>query len=816
MPMETDPSRPGLARVRRAEAGALVLASAATAEALELPSFLALLAELTATDLGREKALAITPLLEDAPWRERRERFEEARRLLTERRLVEHFDFSLADVLEQVESGRPANTGATLVRLGDLLRAAAELAERLTSQDPEVPSLRALAKTLTDLSALRRAIEKCLDRRGEVREDASPKLAQLRGRVRSLRDGLYGQLRKVLEAEREVFAEEMIPMRGGRLVLVLGAGSRGRVPGLVHGRSGSGKSFYFEPFEAVETNNDLQQASEDEEAERHRILAELLGRAREALPALGVQAAFLAELDLLQAMGRFGQLAGARLAEVTARHHFVLVGARHPLLDPALAELRARALGAPSAGRPIVPLDLELVPERRALVVTGPNAGGKTVVLKTVGLLALLHQCGLPVPVADGSGLPRLTYLVATVGDEQDILEARSTFSGRLLRLKEAWEGSGPDSLVLLDELGSGTDPEEGAALATSLLEGLLEKGTLALITTHLTPLAAASLELPGASCAAMEFDPRTGQATYRLLPGPPGGSEAIALARRLGLPAEWLTRAEARLGSQHRDLRRLLSELERVRAELAEERVRLEQERDAAMLARARFERERAAIEAERKVVAARTRQELETFRAETRKKLRDEVARLRTELEQGRRKGLEVEAEQRLFAAAPVVEVPKEGEARPPVLGGNVKHRSLGWQGVLEKISGSKAEVLVRGKRVRCALEELDGLAGGALKKELRAGLSGPSSEGSATPLELHLLGKRVEDALAELDAYLDRALLEARNEVRVVHGHGSGRLRDAVRDFLRRHPAVAEQRPGGPNEGGNGATVVALRAN
>ncbi len=803
---------------------AVELLSSASARALELPSLLALLAELAATDLGRERLLRLSPHLDRAALDEARRRFDETHALVAERRLVGSFDQPLGGLLEQLGSGRAGLVGQALVQLNDLLAATAEIRNRLL--DPahvdsagreRFASLSGLARQLPDLAALSRQIQKCLDRRGEVREDASPKLSSLRERIRRVRDGLYGELKRHLEVDREHLSEETIPMRGGRLVLVLASGARGKVPGLVHGRSATGKSFYFEPLSVVESNNNLQQAVEDEEAERQRILAELLAAARRALPELQSHASFLGEIDALQAMVRWAQLCGGQLAEMAGADELVIRGGRHPLLDGSFAELRERSLGQGGHRGRVVPLDLELSKERRTLIVTGPNAGGKTVVLKTVGVLALLHQCGLPVPAGPGTRLPLLSRLVATVGDEQDLLADRSTFSGRLVRLKEAWEMAGEGALVLLDELGSGTDPEEGTALASALVEGLLAKGCWTLITTHLVGVATAALELPGAGCAAMEFDPQTGAPTYHLIPGPPGGSEAIALARRLHLPAEWLDRAEARLTGEHRDLRRLLTELERTRVELAAERDRLERERSGHELARARLARESAALEAERTTLSRRLKSELEAFRSETRKKLRDEVAKLRTELEGGRRKGLEASAEARLFAQAPTLPEPEVVDELPPTLGGRVRHRAFGWEGTLEKLQDTKAEVVVRGKHLRCALEELVGVSAGTPEKqrptvELRRPVSDALVE---PPRELHLIGKRVEPALEEIDAYLDQALLAGEAEVRLVHGHGTGRLRDAVREHLRRHPAVVSSRPGGDNEGGNGATVVVLRA-
>ncbi|HEX5761057.1 MAG TPA: Smr/MutS family protein [Thermoanaerobaculia bacterium] len=787
--------------------------SPATAQALELPALLAVVSHLAASDLGRERILALAPHASEPALAAHRRRFEEAERLVAERPLVPDFDAPLGPLLDRLVTGLPPVTGGDLVRLADLLRAARAATRRIAGTDPPCPGLAALAAESAETAALLARIEKTLDRRGEVREDASPRLASLRREIRRVRDQLYRDLSGYVAEHREELSEETIPMRGGRLVLVLQAGARGRVGGLLHGRSATGKSLYFEPLEVVDSNNSLQQAVEDEEAERRRIVNELLAEARAALPAVQGEADFVGELDLLQAAVRFGQRCAGALAERGGRHDLRLHAARHPLLDPCLAELRQEALGQAGHVGPVVPLDLELGGEGRVLVVTGPNAGGKTVALKTAGLLALAAQAGLPIPAARGSRVPFFTRVVATVGDEQDLLADRSTFSGRLLRLREAWEAAGPDSLVLLDELGSGTDPEEGAALAVSLLEGLLEKGALGVITTHLTQLAAAALELPGATCAAMEFDPATGRPTFRLVPGPPGGSEALALARRLGLPREWLDRAEARLGTEHRQLRGLLAEVERVRRELVAASDRMETEAADAEKLRRRLAGEREALETERQGLAKRLRGELETFRRETAGRLREEVERLRHELETGRRRGLEEAAVERLFAAAPALPEPESEEGGPLVLGGTVRHRRLGWQGVLKKLARDRAEVVVKGKRLACAPEELVGTGGAPAARPSRAKMA-PESGRDETPAEIKLIGQRVEPALEELDAYLDRALLGTRKEVRVVHGHGSGRLREAVRRHLRTHPGVADLRPGAPNEGGDGATVVTLR--
>jgi DNA mismatch repair protein MutS2 len=773
-----------------------------------------------ASDLGRDRVLALRPFVDEGELRMRRLLFEEASRLVGERGLVPDFEVALGELLGRLAGGRPPLEGIDLVRLADLGKAARAAAVRIEASVPPCPALQALARQLTDLAPLLQRIDRTLDRRGEVREDASPRLSALRRQIRTVRDLIYRQLGDFVAGHQEDLSEETIPMRGGRLVVMLQTGARGRGGGLVHGRSATGRSLYFEPLQVVESNNTLQQSVEDEEAERRRILSELIDAARAALPVLSEHAGFLGDLDLLQAAVRFGERCDASLPEIGARHDLRLRSARHPLLDPRLAAMREEALGQAGHSGDIVPLDVELDADRRILVVTGPNAGGKTVALKTVGILSLLALCGLPIPAAPGSRVPFLSRLVASVGDDQDLLADRSTFSGRLLRLKEAWEGAGPDSLILVDELGSGTDPEEGSALAGALLEGLLEKASLGVITTHLAQLAAAALELSGACCAAMEFDPATGRPTFRLVPGPPGASEALALARRLGLPAEWLDRAEARLGSGHRDLRRLIAEVEKVRQELAETRVRLETEHADAAKLRRRMAGELAALEDERRGVALKMKAELEDFRRATSERLRHEVERLRERFEEGRRRGLAAEAVESLFAAAPSFGEPAAQTGGPLVVGEPVRHLGLGWQGVLEKLEDGRAEVLVRGKRVRCGPGELAPAAPAkALSTRERtpireAQTAADLDEAAAVAPELNLIGQRVEPALETLDSYLDRALLASRRQVRIIHGHGSGRLRQAVREHLRSHRGVAEIRSGAPNEGGDGATVVTFR--
>lgn len=790
------------------------LAGPETLAALEWEALLALIADEARTDLGAQRILALEPTADREELERRRRAGAEVAALAAAAAFVPSLGEPFADLLERLESGRPPLDGSEILLLARLLSVAGEALQRIRAADPAPVELLRLCAELTDPAPLLAHVRRVLDRKGQVRDDASPRLGELRREVQGARERLYGRLEQLRSQHLDLFGEETVPLRGGRLLLVLSAGARGRLPGLVHGRSASGRSFYFEPLDAVEDNNQLQTAMEEQEAERRRLLAELLAAFTSALPQVRGLAALVAELDQHETAGRWARETGGRWPELCADGRLRLVAARHPLLEPRLAARRERVLGASGHTGEAVPLDLELDAAQRVLVITGPNAGGKTVAAKTLGLAVLAAQSGLPVACAAGSELPIFDSLVATVGDEQDLLADRSTFSGRLVRLSEAWREAGPRALALLDELGSGTDPEEGAALGVALLEHLLAAGGLAIITTHLGKVAAAAIERDGAACAAMEFDPDSGRPLFRLRPGAPGGSEALALGRRLGLPAAWLERAEALLGTEHRELRRVLAELEATRAGLARATLEAEAREAEAATLTARLERERAALEAERRVVGRRLEGELRTFREQVGRQLRGVEERLRREFEEGRRRGVAAAATAQLFAAAP--ELASDGARETPAgelaVGGRVRHRSLGWTGRLEKLDGERAEVAVSGKRVRARRGELIAVGDEAPQSARR---TVAADDGAApAPAELMLIGSTVEDALLAVDDFLDRALRAERTEVRLVHGHGTGRLRDALRQHLRRHAAAQSWRPGAPNEGGNGATVVTLR--
>ncbi|MCY3968468.1 MAG: Smr/MutS family protein [Acidobacteria bacterium] len=808
-----------------------------------------MVAGLAVTDAGASAVRAISPCSDPSEIELRRVRYAEIARELAEAgALVPVLDQELVGLRRQLESDGRGLGGAALLGLASVVEVCEEVLERLADHE-ETPRVAAEVETLRVVeagaaegagsgepigcAALAARLRRALDRSGAVRDDASPRLRALVGDGRRTQALVETRIQAYAREHGHKLADDSTPMRGGRFSVLLPSGSRGRLSGLVRGRSASGRSFYFEPSEVVEGNDELERIAADKEIERARILAELVRQVLALTPAIIARIDFLAAVDAAQAVARFAAVVGAGLAGVAppepnvAAAALQIRGARHPLLDPRLADLREETLGAAGNRGDVVPLDLAL-DDHRTMVLTGPNAGGKTVALKTVGLLCLMTQAGLPVPAARDSQFPIFDHLVAVVGDDQSVLDEQSTFSARLLRLREVWRHAGPRTLVLLDEVGAGTNPEEGAALGIALLEGLVESASLGILTTHLTQLAAAALESQAASCAAMSFDPESGLPTYRLVIGPPGGSRALALARRLGLPAAWLERAEHFLGSEHQQLRRVLERNERLRERLVARERELDRLTAETEAERGRLEVRQAALRAARKKLSEAIGREVDGLRRANRRRLDEALAELAAQPRPGKRAfaraagRLHRELDRDASGAAnraPGGPGEEDAEAAvaperpgPLVAGAQVRHDSLGWVGVLQETDGDRATVLVRGKRVRTAVAALRVVATAEPAASPRVRVR--ASSAPAVEPELMLIGQMVEPALDSLDVYLDRALASGRERVRVVHGHGSGRLRRAVREHLRAHPAVAGFDPAPPSAGGDGATEVQLR--
>jgi DNA mismatch repair protein MutS2 len=776
---------------------------------LEYDKVLAAVAAEARTPGGEERVQARRPLSDAAVVREEQAAVQEVRRALDEGLAPWPLEVA-ADarlLLDQACLPGARLEPAELRRVADTLAGATRLRRLLDEQRERVPLLRARSAGLADHGALTAAIDAAIDGAGELREDASPALRALRRELQAQRSAILSQLESLLRRGGES-ADAYVTLRAERYVIPVRTEHSNRVPGIVHDRSASGSTLFVEPLEVLDANNELQRRRDAERREMLRILSELTGRVAADGAAAAASLAALEVVDELQARALWAQRQGAASPRLGARVR--LRAARHPLLEERLR----------SQGQHAVPLDVDLV-EAQGLVVTGPNAGGKTVALKTVGLLALLHQAGVPIPAGPDSELPVFARIVADIGDEQSIESAESTFSSHLRHVQAAVQAAGPRTLVLLDELMAGTDPEEGAALARVVLRRLVERGASTLVTTHLAALKLFAHTEPGLANAGMEFDTTSRTPRFRLQQGVPGSSNAIAIAERVGLDPELLLAARSERGEA-------AGRLESALAALEEERTRLAASRDAAESAAAEARRMReehatalAALTGRRREALAQARREAADLVSRARARVEEAVLRVRAERASGEsvraaRSGLRevlAEVDAGAEAAAPPPEVSDE-PARP---GDPVWVRSLGRDGILEEVdAGGRALVRLGNVALRVAASEvlrLTAREGGVAVPAASGGYAGPDSSAPAAT-RLDLRGMERGEALAALGAFLDRMLLQGVDRSEIVHGKGTGVLRRAVAEFLARHPQVSGYRLGEHGEGGSGVTIVTLR--
>jgi DNA mismatch repair protein MutS2 len=486
---------------------------------------------------------------------------------------------------------------------------------------------------------------------------------------------------------------------------------------------------------------------------------------------------------------------------------------RHPLLDERLADARQTAFGEEPDQRKIVPLTIDLTGEKSALVVSGPNAGGKTVALKTAGLLVAMGMSGLPVPAAEGTVLPCVDALHVLIGDDQSVLEHLSTFSAYLTRLKRILTRATPRSLVLLDELGSGTDPEEGAAIAASVIEHLLEIGALLVVTTHLSALKSFAVNDTRIVNASMEFDSATGQPTYRLISGIPGRSRAIEVAKIIGLPDSVIENARTRLGERYGETDHLLATLQKKMSEIVARQDEMARLRGDLESERKSMQEKSAALEKERLRLGTTYREELERLRDDVSRQITNEIKSLR---EMDRSARASVNANEVLRTITKPVDRAMEfipAEQRDVRVGEKAEHRKFKIIGEVVSIDGEKAVLNVNGRKMTVERRDLVPKGAAPAPAPARTRQTDKSGDAPQISAELNLIGQRVDDALDESDKFLDRALLEGKQAVRIIHGFGTGTLRKAVREHLRKHPAVRSWRPGAENEGGDGATIAVL---
>ncbi|HEX8252457.1 MAG TPA: Smr/MutS family protein [Thermoanaerobaculia bacterium] len=716
---------------------------------------------------------------------------------------------------------RPLFTRETMLEIEEswhvvrAVRATQAIRETLTRSEM-VPRLAATAETIPDLSDLLTRTNKYFTREGKLREEASAELRAIRGRIHTKRAAIQRTLNDIMNRNADAIQEPLIVMRGDRYCVPVRSDHRNAVTGILHERSGSGASFFIEPMAAIELNNDLADLLIQEREEIVKIMRFVSQTIFEFHDEILEATAIAGELDALQACAIFHDaIRGSRPTFSSDRELHIIEG-RHPLLDERLASERQEAFGEEPSSRKVVPLTIDLTGDSSALVVSGPNAGGKTVALKTAGLLVAMGMSGLPVPAAEGTVLPCVDALHVLIGDDQSVLEHLSTFSAYLTRLKRVLLRATPKSLVLLDELGSGTDPEEGSAIAASVIEHLLEVGSLLVVTTHLSALKSFAVNDTRIVNASMEFDSATGQPTYRLISGIPGRSRAIEAAQIIGLPDSLIRAARERLGERYGETDHLLATLQKRMSEIVAQQDELKSLQKELERERRTMQEKSEALEKERLRLGTTYRDELERLRDDVSRQVTNEIKNLR-ELDRAARASLN--ANEVLRTITKPVDRAMEfipAEQREVRVGDKAEHRKFKVVGDVTAIDGDKVTMMVSGRKVTMDKRDLVPKGAPAPKPAARSPKEKQGSSGDVAIVvsaELNLVGQRVDDALDESDRFLDRALLEGKQAVRIIHGFGTGTLRKAVREHLRKHPAVKSWRPGAENEGGDGATIAVL---
>ena len=724
-------------------------------------------------------------------------------------------------------------TPVELLDAASLLDTTTWLREHFREAEESFPGLAALAGSLSDLRHLAIAIRKAVQPDGTISDDASPELRRIRGSLVHTRDSIQKSLREILRSRGADSAEDYVTLRNDRYVIPVRAADRHHSSvrdAIVHGSSATGQTMFVEPLAAIEMNNRLVQLAEDESAEIARILAALTDLLRGNAPALRHAANAIAKLDSLFARARYARqfdcaLPVFHISTPGKGVQLKLDAARHPVLEAALRR----------DGRGVVPMSLAMGAGETVLVISGPNTGGKTVALKTVGLAALAAQSGIPV-TAQTAELPLFDSVLADIGDEQSIAANLSTFSAHMLNLRGMLDAATEKSLVLVDELGTGTAPEEGAALAVALLEEFRARGCLTLATTHHDRLKTYASTTPGVLNAAVEFDAVNLRPTYRLLVGVPGGSSGIAIAERLGLPERVLQRARAEMSPEAHEAADLIAYLHSARdevdslraavreqsAEIARERKLLQTELTERQRNRiAELERKFADVLKQHEAALAQALEAIKTreLQSQLTKQAQRSAAKARTEA-RGEANDAVVqhlsESQQDLGSAVTPREEPIQVEKLVP--GAKLRVRGFPSPVVLRRIDGRGAEVEAGPLCMKIALDDILSLvtAAEALKAApVGRGISvqsRPADEPSA--VEINVIGCTVEEATRRVDKFIDHAAVSGNSSVRIIHGHGTGALRRGLAEFLKTHPLVGHIAAESPEHGGEAITLVTLR--
>jgi DNA mismatch repair protein MutS2 len=739
----------------------------------------------------------------------------------------------LADYLESIEHSRAAikNASGTFPILGSLV-------EQIASFKGEIADVR-----------------RKIDPSGEVADNASPALASIRDRLRRQRAKLRTTLESFVRGREtsKYLQEQVVTDRNGRYVLVVRSEHRSAIPGIIHGASASGASLFLEPLTTVEINNDIVALEEQEAEEVRRILLALTDNFRARPDDLRRTIDVATELDVIQARARFAQIVDGVEPVISSDGAFELRGARHPLLmrtvnerldsgfgirDSGFEDERDQRIPNPQSRIPDqpVPVDILLIPPTRVLLITGPNTGGKTVALKTAGLLALMAQAGLHIPAETGSRLPVFQSLFADIGDEQSISASLSTFSAHITNVVSMDRNLVLPALVLLDEVGAGTDPVEGGALGIAVIDHFRTRGAYLVATTHYDALKSYASTTDGVTSAAFGFNPESFAPTYRLVYGSPGRSLAIEIAARLGMPPSVIASARDNLTEEQKQLADHLARVDNDLRALEQERRELSQQKatvaESERKLRGREESVREREETFRRKLDTRLDAQLREARREIDKvieELKTRAPRLVNTGQTGTTRSEARAAVEDILAKAvgeigdgPAKAGPygpgassdkKAGPATGPIEAGvRVMVGGLGLEGTVIELHGKQAEVDVRGKRLRAAVRDLRVIDGPPPAARVSVHVDLQPRDGLLS--ELNVIGSTVDEALTRLEKFLDESTVTDQHTIRVIHGHGTGQLRRAIGEFLKNHPLVASYQLAPQDQGGGGATIVELK--
>jgi len=724
--------------------------------------------------------------------------------------------------LEKIEGPGTVLEAGEFLDVASLLETASWLRQQFREDEDKFPLLASRAESVIDFRDVLGLIRRAILPTGEISDDASPELRKIRANILQTRDSIQKSLKQILRARDAGAGEDYVTLRNERFVIPVRAEQRRGVQGIVHGASGTGQTVFVEPFETVDANNQLVQFSEEEAAEIFRILRGLTERLRMVRGPLVSAVHTIAELDSAFARARFARDFDAAIPHFSDGAELNFVALRHPVLEDKLRK----------ENRPIVPMTLALGGDQKLLVISGPNTGGKTVALKSTGMAALSSQCGIPV-AAQKAVLPLFDRVLVDIGDEQSIAADLSTFSSHMLNLKSILESATQNSLVLVDEMGTGTAPEEGAALAVALLDELKTKNCFVLATTHHDRLKTYAAASPGVVNAAVEFDEVNLRPTYRLTVGVPGGSSGIAIAQRLGLTAHIIERARELMAPESLEAADLIAYLHRTRDELDRLQAQMMQERHT-------LEEERKKLRTEWLGRQQKRIAELEAQFAEMQKRFEQNVSsvveavkdrELRSQLEKtSRRKLQEVRSGAKEDLNAAIVQTISDSQSDlgitqaelQPIAaetlraGAKIRVRGFLKPLIFRRLDGNSAEVEAGPLRMKVALDEITGIEDALPQKPMvSSGISVKSAprEGSAVS-EINVIGMTVEQATGLVDKFLDDAALAHLPQVRIIHGHGTGALRKGLAEYLKTQPLVAKASFESEEHGGKAITVVELR--